>query len=75
MTKQFSRFENRKDRELVAFSAADNAALLADISVNGITGYVRQLKAGGPVSVPRFAADGIESLLIGRGWSRQHKGA
>lgn len=71
MTKTFRTFENRKDRALIGFSAADNAALLKDICTNSATGYVRQMREGGPVSVPKHAANRVEAHLVKLGWVRE----
>lgn len=68
MSKSFKMFENRKDKELVGFSAADNAALLKEICTNSTTGYVRQLTPGGAVSVPKHAAEAVKAHLISKGW-------
>lgn len=68
MANTFRTFANRKDSSLVGFSSDDNAALLAAICCNSTTGYVRQLVAGGPVSVPAHAADAVRANLISYGW-------
>ncbi len=73
MTKTFSRFINRKDRQLTGFSATDTteqSELLRAISCNSTTGYVRQLVPGGAVSVTNHAADAVEAHLVKCGWSR-----
>ncbi len=72
MTKTFSRFVNRKDRQLTGFSAIDTteqSELLRAISCNAVTGYVRQLVPGGAVSVPNHAADAVEAHLVKSGWT------
>jgi len=64
----YTRFQNRLDKALTAFAADDNADLLNAICTNPTTGYVRQLKPGGPVSVPNHAADAVAEHLEKRGW-------
>jgi len=67
--KTFTTFANRRDASLTGFSSDDNAALLAAICGNATTGYVRQLKEGGPVSVPNHAAEAVKADLISKGWT------
>ena len=69
MEKTFRSFENRKDRSLVGFSADDNAALLRAICSNSATAYVRQMSAGGAVSVPKHAAEKVREHLVNLGWT------
>ena len=69
MTKIYSRFINRKEKTLTGFSSADNSALLSAICSNSATGHVRQLVAGGAVSVPSHAADAVEAHLNRCGWA------
>ena len=68
--KTFKTFPNRRDADLTAFRAEDNAALLRDICTNSATGHVRQLNEGGPVSVPTHSAEKVTAHLEKLGWVR-----
>ena len=68
MTKTFTSSINRKDASLTVFSAENNEALKRAICTNSATSYVRQLRAGGPVSVPNHAARRVREHLVKLGW-------
>ncbi len=68
MTKTFSTSPSFRDADLTCFTGSDMPALLRAIRCNCVTGYVRQAKKDGPVSVPTRHVVAISEHLAERGW-------